>query len=162
MWVSLIIWCIAARFLCFFVLLLNKKNQLFFYGKCICLSFTISLQKNPTTTTKQTKQILILQKAGVAACQDVHPSVAAGRTHVHTHSAGNLPRCCIYLGAVKGGQCGFSGVCFLFCFVFLRSRRQEVELWCWLVCDSSVCGGSRGCISSCLASERVKGSGREA
>lgn len=39
---------------------------------------------------------------------------------------------------------------------FLCLRRQGVELWCcW--CVIAVCGGSRGCISRCLASERVKG-----
>lgn len=52
----------------------------------------------------------------------------------------------------------FSGVCVLF---LLRSRRQESELWCWW-CVIAVCGGSGGCISSCLVSERVRGSGREA
>lgn len=62
-----------------------------------------------------------------------------------------------YVNAVQAPQCGFSA----FYLILFKSRRQEAEVWC-CGCVIAACGGSRGCISSCLASERVKGSGREA
>ena len=46
---------------------------------------------------------------------------------------------------------------YLFFPFFWRAADKKC---CW--CVIAVCGGSRGCISRCLASERVKGSGREA
>lgn len=160
MWVSLIIWCIAARLLCFFALLLNKKNQLFFYGKCICLSFTISLQKkNNNNKTNKTNPHLAKSRCGcMSGCSPFRGCRSNSRTHTQQETC-----LAVVFTSVLLKEVSVAFLVCVFCFVLFFWGAGDKKWSCgagW--CVIAVCGGSRGCISSCLASERVKGSEREA
>lgn len=98
--------------------------------------------------------------------------VSAGFIKPVTHRnrcSWNLSQCHIYINALKGGQCSvsaFGGIFYL--FIFFEEQMTRSGAGVLLVCDSNVWGlwGVRvvggACISCCLASVRVKGSGREA
>lgn len=82
------------------------------------------------------------------ACQNIQPPASAGWNSLWIHSENSVPH-------HKGGQMWlFGGFIYLFIWVADDKKRR-----CCCCCVIVVCRGSWGCISSCLPSERVKGSG---
>ncbi len=138
--------------------------RFYFHGSnCNCLfSIFPHIKKKKTNyltdrTSSCKKQIGALCQ--VAASKDVCLSISAGWIKLPQTDV-QKTRLSLVFTLMLSKEVSVAFLAFFFLF-FLRSRRQEVELWCcW--CVIAVCGGSRGCISRCLASERVKGSGREA
>lgn len=82
------------------------------------------------------------------ACHNIQLPASAGWNSLWIHSENSVPH-------HKGGQMWlFWGFIYLFIWVADDKKRS-----CCCCCVIVVCRGSWGCISSCLPSERVKGSG---
>lgn len=109
--------------------------------------------------TRQTNPRLAKGRLARCACKDVYPSISAGGIKPAARRNRRSRKLCgvFTFTLSKEVSAAFPASR----GVLLSSGRQGVELrCCW--CVIAVCGGSGGCISRCLASERVKGSGREA
>lgn len=80
-------------------------------------------------------------------CDNIQPPASAGWNSLWIHWESSVPH-------YKGGQMWlFVGFIYLFIWVAGNKKRS------CCCCAIAVCRGSWGCISSCLPSERVKGSG---
>lgn len=84
---------------------------------------------------------------------NIQPPASAGWNSLWIHSENPVPH-------HKGGQMWlFGDFIYLFIWVADDKKRSGCRCCCCCCCVIVVCRGSWGCISSCLPSERVKGSG---
>lgn len=150
---------------CFIFLFLKcQKSRLFSFMSQTDFTSSLYINRNKTSSARSS-----FEPSAIKRCSHC---VSAGFIKPVTHRnrcSWNLSQCHIYINAVKGGQCSvsaFGGIFYL--FVFFEEQMTRSGAGVLLVCDSNVWGlwGVRvvggACISCCLASVRVKGSGREA